>query len=52
MAEFVKPPNLVFLSPELASLAWDTRAGPSIVLVATALFGVGLAVGTVVRGRV
>ncbi len=35
-----------------ASLAWDTPAGPSIVVVATALFAVGLAVGAVVRGRV
>ncbi len=34
-----------------ASLAWDTPAGPSIVVVATVLFAVGLAVGTVVRGR-
>ena len=32
-----------------ASLAWDTPAGPSIVVVATVLFAVGLAV---VRGRV
>ncbi len=35
-----------------ASLAWDTPAGPSIVVVATALFALGLAVGAVVRGRV
>ena len=89
MAEFAKPPNLVFLSPEpaslptlpaatarpfartpeqmalgaadvgalaaigglAASLAWDTPAGPSIVVVATVLFVVGLAAGAVVRGR-
>jgi len=35
-----------------ASLQWDTPAGPSIVVVATVLFAVGLAVGAVVRGRV
>ena len=35
-----------------ASLAWDTPAGPSIVVAATVLFAVGLAVGAVVRGRV
>ncbi len=35
-----------------ASLAWDTPAGPSIVVVATLLFAVGLAVGALVRGRV
>ncbi len=35
-----------------ASLAWDTPAGLSIVVVATVLFAVGLAVGVVVRGRV
>ncbi len=35
-----------------ASLAWDTPAGPSIVVGATVLFAVGLAVGAVVRGRV
>ncbi len=34
-----------------ASLTWDTPAGPSIVVAATALFAVGLAVGAVVRGR-
>ena len=34
-----------------ASLAWDTPAGPSIVVVATVLFAVGLAVGALVRGR-
>ena len=28
-----------------AALAWDTPAGPSIVVVATVLFAVGLAVG-------
>ncbi|MEE8455353.1 MAG: metal ABC transporter permease, partial [Limibaculum sp.] len=30
-----------------ASLAWDTPAGPSIVVVATLLFAVGLAAGAV-----
>jgi zinc transport system permease protein len=35
-----------------ASLAWDTPAGPSIVVVATALFAVGLVAGAGVRGRV
>ena len=35
-----------------ASLTWDTPAGPSIVVVATVLFAVGLAVGAVLRGRV
>ncbi len=35
-----------------ASLTWDTPAGPSIVVVATVLFALGLAVGAVVRGRV
>ena len=35
-----------------ASLAWDTPAGPSIVVVATVLFALGLAVGALVRGRV
>ena len=35
-----------------ASLAWTRPAGPSIVVVATVLFAVGLAVGTLVRGRV
>jgi len=34
-----------------ASLHWDTPAGPSIVVVATGLFAVGLMVGAVVRGR-
>jgi zinc transport system permease protein len=34
-----------------ASLTWDTPAGPSIVVVATVLFVLGLAVGAVVRGR-
>ena len=36
----------------MASLQWDTPAGPSIVVVATVLFALGLAVGAVVRGRV
>ncbi len=36
----------------IASLAWDTPAGPSIVVVATVLFAVGLVMGAVVRGRV
>ncbi len=35
----------------LASLTWDTPAGPSIVVVATLLFALGLAVGALVRGR-
>ena len=35
-----------------ASLAWDTPAGPSIVVVATALFALGLVVGALLRGRV
>ncbi len=35
-----------------ASLQWDTPAGPSIVVVATALFAVGLVAGALVRGRV
>ena len=35
-----------------ASLAWDAPAGPSIVVVATGLLAVGLAVGAVLRGRV
>ena len=35
-----------------ASLAWDTPAGPSIAVVATLLFALGLAVGAVLRGRV
>ncbi len=34
-----------------ASLTWDTPAGPSIVVVATLLFALGLAAGVVVRGR-
>ncbi len=34
-----------------ASLTWDTPAGPSIVVVATVLFAVELAVGALVRGR-
>ncbi|MHA1153063.1 MAG: metal ABC transporter permease [Alphaproteobacteria bacterium] len=34
-----------------ASLHWDTPAGPSIVVVATALFAVGLMVGALARGR-
>jgi zinc transport system permease protein len=36
----------------LASLAWDTPSGPSIVVVATVLFALGLAAGALVRGRV
>ncbi len=35
-----------------ASLSWDTSAGPSIVVVATALFAAGLVVVAVVRGRI
>ncbi len=35
----------------MASLTWDTPAGPSIVVAATGLFVVGLVVGAVVRGR-
>jgi zinc transport system permease protein len=35
----------------MASLTWDTPAGPSIVVVATALFVVGLVLGAVIRGR-
>ncbi len=35
----------------MASLTWDTPAGPSIVVAATGLFAVGLVVGAVVRGR-
>ena len=35
----------------MASLHWDTPAGPSIVVVATGLFAVGLVVGAVARGR-
>jgi len=35
-----------------ASLTWDTPAGPSIVVVATVLFALGLAAGALVRGRV
>ncbi len=35
-----------------ASLQWDTPAGPSIVVVATALFAVGLMAGALVRARV
>ncbi len=34
-----------------ASLQWDTPAGPSIVVAATALFAVGLVVAAVARGR-
>ncbi len=34
-----------------ASLTWDTPAGPSIVVVATVLFALGLALGLVLRGR-
>ncbi len=34
-----------------ASLAWDTPAGPSIVVVATVLFVAGLAVGTILPRR-
>ena len=33
-------------------LAWDTPAGPSIVVVATVLFALGLGVEAMVRGRV
>ncbi len=36
----------------MASLHWDTPAGPSIVVAATLLFALGLVVGAVVRGRV
>ena len=36
----------------MASLAWDTPAGPSIVVAATALFVLGLVVGALLRGRV
>jgi zinc transport system permease protein len=32
----------------MASLEWDTPAGPSIVVVATALFAAGLVAGAVV----
>lgn len=35
-----------------ASLTWDTPAGPSIMVVATVLFALGLAVGALVWGRV
>jgi zinc transport system permease protein len=35
-----------------ASLACDTPAGPSIVVVPTVLFAVELVMGAVVRGRV
>ncbi len=35
-----------------ASLTWDTPAGPSIVVVATRLFALGMAMGGLVRGRV
>ncbi len=34
-----------------ASLQWDTPAGPSIVVVATVLFALGLVVGPLLRGR-
>ncbi len=36
----------------LGSLAWDTPAGPSMVVAATVLFALSLAAGAVVRGRV
>ena len=36
----------------IASLTWDTPAGPSIVVVATGLFAMGLVVGAMVQGRV
>ncbi len=36
----------------MASLTWDTPAGPSIVVVAALLFAVGLVVGALARGRV
>ena len=35
-----------------ASMTWDTPAGPSIVVVATLLFAVGLAVGALAQARV
>ncbi len=35
----------------MASLTWDTPAGPSIVVVATVLFALGLVVAAVVRRR-
>ena len=35
----------------MPSLRWDTPAGPSILVVATALFALGLVVRAVVRGR-
>jgi zinc transport system permease protein len=35
----------------LASLTWDTPAGPSIVVVATLLFAVALVAGALVRGK-
>ncbi len=35
----------------MASLSWDTPAGPSIVVAATGLFAVGLVVGPLLRGR-
>jgi zinc transport system permease protein len=35
----------------MASLAWDTPAGPSIVVVATVLFALGMVVAAVVRRR-
>jgi zinc transport system permease protein len=36
----------------IASLQWDSPAGPSIVVVATALFALSLVAGAMVRGRV
>jgi zinc transport system permease protein len=36
----------------MASLQWDSPAGPSIVVVATALFALSLVAGAMVRGRV
>ncbi len=35
----------------MASLSWDTPAGPSIVVAATVLFAAGLVVGSLVRVR-
>jgi hypothetical protein len=35
----------------MASLQWDTPAGPSIVVAATVLFAVGLVAGALLRGR-
>jgi len=41
---------LAALGGLMASLQWDTPAGPSIVVVATVLFAAGLVVGAVARG--